>query len=273
MMTFCQLFRVAFAFFMLLMGGVVLANNINDLLRFKNAYPEQITSVNEQELIWRDGTSMPVSDGFDNKTMQEKLDNPTLLDQIKDVFYVPGIPNDIATYRPDGDPGRVRYTPFFLKMYGASKADVEEKLTTIYWMPKFFGILYPLRVTTINHVNKKFIAISQELETLVAAHPEYLKFLKEPGGTFNWRYIANTERLSLHSFGMTIDINSNESNYWQYDLEKAGEIISEASALIYRNDVPWEIIPIFEKYGFIWGGKWHHYDSMHFEYRPELLSE
>ncbi|MEJ2663631.1 MAG: M15 family metallopeptidase, partial [Spirochaetia bacterium] len=27
----------------------------------------------------------------------------------------------------------------------------------------------------------------------------------------------------------------------------------------------------FEKYGFIWGGKWYHYDTMHFEYRPELL--
>jgi len=35
--------------------------------------------------------------------------------------------------------------------------------------------------------------------------------------------------------------------------------------------IPWEIILVFEKYGFIWGGKWHHYDTMHFEYRPEFL--
>ena len=35
---------------------------------------------------------------------------------------------------------------------------------------------------------------------------------------------------------------------------------------------PWEIVLIFEKYGFIWGGKWHHYDTVHFEYRPEMLS-
>ncbi|MDD5211432.1 MAG: M15 family metallopeptidase, partial [Sulfuricurvum sp.] len=26
------------------------------------------------------------------------------------------------------------------------------------------------------------------------------------------------------------------------------------------------------KYGFIWGGRWYHYDTMHFEYRPELLA-
>ena len=31
-----------------------------------------------------------------------------------------------------------------------------------------------------------------------------------------------------------------------------------------------EIVRIFEKHGFIWGGRWYHYDTMHFEYRPEL---
>ncbi|MDP3291618.1 MAG: M15 family metallopeptidase, partial [Sulfuricurvum sp.] len=25
-------------------------------------------------------------------------------------------------------------------------------------------------------------------------------------------------------------------------------------------------------HGFIWGGRWYHYDTMHFEYRPELLA-
>ena len=31
------------------------------------------------------------------------------------------------------------------------------------------------------------------------------------------------------------------------------------------------IARIFETHGFIWGGAWYHYDTMHFEYRPELL--
>lgn len=39
----------------------------------------------------------------------------------------------------------------------------------------------------------------------------------------------------------------------------------------HRNPIPWEIVEIFEKYGFIWGGKWYHCDTMHFEYRPKLL--
>ena len=27
----------------------------------------------------------------------------------------------------------------------------------------------------------------------------------------------------------------------------------------------------FEKNNFIWGGKWGHFDIMHFEYRPEII--
>ena len=26
-----------------------------------------------------------------------------------------------------------------------------------------------------------------------------------------------------------------------------------------------------ERHGFVWGGKWLHFDTMHFEFRPELL--
>ena len=32
--------------------------------------------------------------------------------------------------------------------------------------------------------------------------------------------IENTNRLSNHSFGMTIDINASQSQYWQWDLKK-----------------------------------------------------
>jgi D-alanyl-D-alanine carboxypeptidase len=35
--------------------------------------------------------------------------------------------------------------------------------------------------------------------------------------------------------------------------------------------VPAAIVHVFEHNGFIWGGRWYHYDTMHFEYRPELL--
>lgn len=32
---------------------------------------------------------------------------------------------------------------------------------------------------------------------------------------------------------------------------------------------PASIVRAFESEGFIWGGKWYHFDLMYFEYRPE----
>ena len=35
--------------------------------------------------------------------------------------------------------------------------------------------------------------------------------------------------------------------------------------------MPQAIVAAFARQGFIWGGAWRHFDTMHFEYRPELL--
>ena len=91
--------------------------------------------------------------------------------------------------------------------------------------------------------------------------------MKNIGGTFNWRKIAGSDRLSMHSFGITIDINTKYTNYWQWDCKCK----NENTTLRYKNKIPLKLVQIFEKYGFIWGGNWTHYDTMHFEYRPELL--
>lgn len=243
---------------------------LQELQQLQAAYPDWIQTVTPHAITWVDGTIMPVQDNRAYKTPQEKLDNPSLYDQIHNHIYITGQPLTPEQLVPTSDPGRIRYEPFFRKMYGEDKADVEKKLVTIHWMPLIFGFAYPLQVTTVNHVDEKLLTISRELEQLVLKQPQYLDYLKNPGGTFLWRTIAHTQRLSLHSFGMTIDINTNFSDYWQWDLEKAHLPVEEETTLLYRNQIPWAIIVIFEKQGFIWGGKWVHYDTMHFEYRPEL---
>jgi len=37
--------------------------------------------------------------------------------------------------------------------------------------------------------------------------------------------------------------------------------------------IPWQVVEAFEAEGFIWGGKWNHFDCMHFEYRPEFFPD
>jgi hypothetical protein len=67
----------------------------------------------------------------------------------------------------------------------------------------------------------------------------------------------------MHAYGAAIDLNVKQSDYWSWQGRLADPV--------WRNRMPYEIVKIFEKHGFIWGGRWYHYDTMHFEYRPELI--
>jgi hypothetical protein len=104
--------------------------------------------------------------------------------------------------------------------------------------------------------------VSTELDELPAA---FDVFLIPSAGTYNCRVIAGTDRVSAHGHAIAIDIALERSHYWRTDPP------GKDGALGYRNEIPMEIVRIFEKHGFIWGGRWYHYDTMHFEYRPELL--
>lgn len=244
-----------------------LANALESLQR---AYPDYIVAFDQNGIIWRDGTHMAFGEYDPHKTTAAKLERPALIDHLLQSRYTTGAPTEV----PQDDPGRVRYEPFFRTMYGNSADEVAQHLVPIMWMPNVFhDDSKTLHVTTVNNVHEKIQTISSELEDLVDLHPEYMPFLENPGGTFNWRTIANTNRLSAHSFGMTLDINAHQSTYWQWDLAAQGRDISEETELEYRNTIPWDIVAIFEKHGFIWGGKWYHYDTMHFEYRPELIDD
>ena len=101
-----------------------------------------------------------------------------------------------------------------------------------------------------------------DLETLPASMTQYLV---PSAGTYNCRPIANTTRLSVHAFGAALDINDQFSDYWEWS-KGAGRHRELA------NRVPGAIGEIFERHGFIWGAKWYHFDTMHFEYRPEIIA-
>lgn len=222
-------------------------------------YPDFITGFADNHLIFKDGTKLLWDDGIKTKSFKNLLEKPDL----KDVFmqeYMPGKLKSIPA--KNFDPGRVRNEAFFMKMYGSTEKEVRQHLTEIIWCPKLVG--QKITVTKVNGIDKKLMQISKELDE----HPEFKKYLTNIGGTFTWRNINGTNRHSMHSFGMTIDINTAYSDYWQWSCK----CVSEDAAITYKNRIPQTIVDIFEKYGFIWGGKWYHFDTMHFEYRPELIN-
>lgn len=180
---------------------------------------------------------------------------------LEDVFHVayragPIVPVEAVDDRPPEDPGRVRIEQLFRATYGGTKGHVAERLTKV----KFFGVRWPFHEKAAPALER----VIARLELAVKKKPALLPYLKNIGGTWAWRRIKGSPNLSMHSFGIAIDLNVKRANYWRWQRPK--------KPLKWTNQVPQEIVDAFEAEGFIWGGRWEHYDTMHFEYRPELLS-
>lgn len=226
--------------------------------RLVAAYPAHLSAVEDGALLWRDGTRMPLSDAKGPKRFEDWLQRPDVADMLA-VSYPAG--TEPAPPAENQDPGRARNAAFFDKMYGdCRKGEVAGQLTSVPWMAGRGG--KPVRVTRVNGVADKLAAVSRELESLPRSFDRYLV---PAAGTYVCRVIAGTERTSAHGYGIAIDIAVKHAHYWRW--AKAGNDGRPA----WRNDIPMEIVRVFEKHGFIWGGRWYHYDTMHFEYRPELL--
>jgi hypothetical protein len=223
------------------------------------AYPDYLGRVDGNDLIWKDGTRMRIDDGKGDKPFEAMLSDP----DIKDMFAMT-YPAGDKGLAPEAnfDPGRIRYQPLFNKMYGdCQKANLVADAGNVVWLKKKYG--KTIKFSKINGAAAQLQKVSDELDQLPDRFLEYLRPLQ---GTYNCRPIAGTGRPSAHGLGIAIDLAEAHSHYWLWSKPDAD------GRVIYKNEVPWEIVRIFEKYGFIWGGKWYHYDTMHFEYRPEILA-
>jgi hypothetical protein len=227
--------------------------------RLAAAFPDHIAAVSGDALVWRDGSLLPLRVGRAPVTHDEIL----AATGIADMFawpYPAGAPLSAPTAL--ADPGRARHKAFFDKMYGAcERGAVERHLVEVAWLPGKSN--QRLRVTRINGVAGRLEAVSRELDRLPSRFDRYL--LPAAGG-YHCRPIAGTDRPSPHGYGIAIDIAVAGAHYWRWDRARAG------SSSAWRNAIPAEIVEAFERQGFIWGGRWHHYDTMHFEYRPELIA-
>ncbi len=208
---------------------------------------KDIKGCRKNYIIFTDGSTLIYDDGK-KKNFDKLLNNP----DIEDIFYYKYPKNFKNLNRNDA--GRIRNEQLFKKIYGKNKNTVYKNLVTINW----FG--EKIKINKLNDVVIKLKNVEKKLKNLIRKKSDIEKFLFPLGGTFNWRYISGTKRLSAHSFGIAIDLNTKYANYWKWSKN-------------YKNKIPLEIVKVFESEGFIWGGKWKHFDTMHFEYRPELIKK
>ena len=214
----------------------------------------EITS-DQRLLVCLAGQKFIYDDGI-TKTFEQRLDNP----DIKDMFYQTyPLANPTDRLPKDFDPGRCRVEALFMTLYGDSESVVARNCVAV----EFCGnsVKFNARYGAADALR----AVSADLTPLLAQKPDLRSYVNKLAGTFNWRKVAGTERLSNHSFATAIDLNIKKAAYWRWQSPAQLETFS-------RKNWPTEIIETFERHGFIWGGKWWHFDTMHFEYRPEIIA-
>ena len=227
--------------------GIVIKPQVPSFVQnsFVKAYPS-IVKYKDNVLHFKNGDSLFYHD-YTDKTYKQMLAYPSIKDTLSHTYdaFTP-----IKT--PTQDAGRFRNEELLKKLYGKDKKSIEKNLLQVEWVDGT-KLLFNQKQNAAKQLQK----VVKELKKLPK---KYDKFLNNIAGTFNYRTILKTNRLSSHSFGIAIDLNVKHSSYWKWDKTYA-----------FRNKIPLEIVEIFERFGFIWGGRWYHYDTMHFEYRPELL--
>jgi peptidoglycan L-alanyl-D-glutamate endopeptidase CwlK len=224
---------------------------------YSNAYPKLIQEANDSMILFYNGTSLPYKTSTAKTSWDDKINNSDLEMQLSQNYDAGGIQTPPPYLF---DPGRLRYQPFFQAIYGKDQKAIEKNLVNIDW-PTLKGSI-KLPVNKVNNVDKKLYAIGREIAKL----PKSDRIWAQGATTYCYRVIKDTDRLSMHSFGIAIDLAPDTTQYWK------DEAPNEMDKIGYKNTMPMSIVRIFEKHGFIWGGRWYHYDTMHFEYRPELLS-
>lgn len=222
---------------------------------FLKEYPLLKWDKKKQMIINPEGDHIPWKEDK-QKSFDETLADPS----IGDTLSIPYKKNKLTVCVPykNHDPGRFRNSQLLKTLYGRDQKDVKKNLVKVIWID-YQGKKEVVYFNRQQGAAQALSMVSHELNKLSNDEKSYLYPLS---GTYVYRKIKGTDRLSPHAYGIAIDINVRKSHYWKTSIKKID---------CYPHPIPQKIIDIFEANGFIWGGRWHHYDTMHFEYRPEII--
>ena len=226
-----------------------------DFLCLMMAYPDYALDVEKGAdgafyLKMKSGKKI-LYDDKKSKNLEQKLSNPDLQDMLEQIYPLRSINHVMEA---NFDPGRVRVYSLLKEVYGDSRATIERSLKRAGGNFRFNGN---------NLASKSLSSALKELSEKSRSNGKISGNVFPINGTYNYRVISGTNMLSPHAFGIAIDLVTQSSDYWKWaTMKKANERLSK---------YPAEIAEVFEKNNFIWGGKWSHFDIMHYEYRPEII--
>lgn len=253
------------------------------LRSFLIAYPEKITDIDydfdlsdwymvvcDTRLYWAHGRLLRKADRQNFASWRPYVD----------YFYPEDVP-DPAKFTPEvvsyihstvnaiknGSSLPYNFALYDLLYDGATRRSVEANIIRVDYLGHRVSV-HRCILPQLLRVEKKILALAQE-------NSKVRKFVETIGSTegYNWREVEGRPVRSNHSLGIAVDIlplKWGKKNIYWYWLSHWGDkwmVISPDK----RWAPPKEVIEIFESEGFIWGGKWFLWDTIHFEYRPELL--
>lgn len=232
-------------------------NTKRDLLVLMLTYKEEIKEIEISEdkyvyLILNDNRKV-LYDDKKEKNREAKVSNSDLQDTLEEIYPLESIDKVLEGV----DPGRSRCYSLLNGLYGGNRKEVEKNLSSI---STLCGNITFNKNARAGESLKKAL---NEAKELANNKNKINNFIFPISGGYNYRVIQDTGRLSPHAYAIAIDLNRNNSDYWKWvDKSKGSKRIEE---------YPKELVKVFEDNGFVWGGKWEHFDILHFEYRPEII--
>lgn len=228
-----------------------------DILCLMMAYSENIKDISADEnknvyIVMNSGRKILYDDKI-IKNSEQKFYNPDLQDVMEEIYP---LETDKKLMDIDQNPGRCRCYCLLNEVYGSSRNLIEHNL-------KNTNLIYrKLQFNSQNRASDSLHEVFKEI-TAIKDRSNVYSSVFPLNGTYNYRLISGTNMLSPHAYGIAIDLNRDRRDYWKWASRNEGQKRLEV--------YPVEVVNAFQNHNFIWGGKWGHFDTLHFEYRPEII--
>ena len=247
-------------------------------VQFKKSFDKNVNdwkieiSVNEknQTLYWADGKFLPLEE-LANKDSYSSLlyhypkevPNPKDFTE-EDILRIKEFTNPKNRSEGKGSPQFLYNLIYEVETRTSTEANIKSHL--------FLG----KRTNVHQFIHQKLNLVQRDIYEIAKTDSEVQTFLDklDSADSYAWRVISDSGNRSFHSMGLAIDVlpkgwgQKNLYWAWRRDIDPKNWMMLDLDR---RWMPPAKVIEIFERHGFIWGGKWIIWDNMHFEYRPEVI--
>lgn len=150
------------------------------------------------------------------------------------------------------------------RLFGDCRAaEFEKNLRQVRWFDDVGG--GHVSFSSAHGAAERLRAVAEELAKLPDHFRDYFVPIGE--ATKCAPVDSTLTRPGLFRYGVALRLNDRYRDFWRWNKPDA------AGRYEFKNAIPREVIEVFERNGFLWGGRWDFFDTGYFEYRPDLAGK